>query len=79
MNTAADRIMLRVLGPNGYFLEDRAAVLIGGLAVSHKHRKAFGRVQPIPFHQQVAEGEGPPQVGAACVVYLEDEASTVSV
>ena len=69
----SDRIKLTVHGPNGYLLEDRGAVLTGGLAVSHKYRKAFGRVQPIPFHQQIAEGEGSPQVGVSCVVYLKDE------
>ena len=69
----SDRIKLTVRGPNGYFLEDREAVLVAGLAVSHRHRKAFGRVQPIPFHHQFVEGEGPPQVGVSCVVDLKDE------
>ena len=74
-----DRIMLRVLGQNGYFLEDQAAELVGGLAVSHKHRMAFGSIQPSSFHQQVAEDEGPPQIGVACIVYLEDEAKDLKI
>ena len=68
----ADRISLYVQGQDGYFLEDPAAELIGGLAVSHKQRMAFGRVEPIPLHQLVEQGEGPPQVGVACIVYMED-------
>ena len=69
----ADRINLCVRGSDGYFLEDPAAELVGGLAVSHKHRMAFGRVSPVPFHQPVVWGEGPPQVGVACIVYLENQ------
>ena len=69
----ANRMNLCVEGRDGLFLEDPAAELVGGLAVSHKHRMAFGRVQPIPFYQHAVEGEGPPQVGVACVVRLENE------
>ena len=79
MNYTVDRITLRVLGPNRYLLEDQAAVLTGGLAVSHKYRKAFGCVQPIPLHHLVAEGESPPQVGIACIVYLEDEVEDLKI
>ena len=68
----ADRINLCVQGRDGYFLEDPAAELVGGLAVSHKHRMAFGRVEPMPLHQLVEVGEGPPQVGVACLVYMDD-------
>ena len=69
----ADRINLCVQGPDGYLLEDSAAEFVGGLAVSHKHRMAFGHVNPVPFHQHAVWGEGPPQVGVACVVYLKDK------
>ena len=79
MNTPTDRVMLTVRGPNDYFLVDPEAVLVGGLAVSHKYRKAFGRVQPIPFHEHLVEGESPPQVGVACVVYLEDEGEDLKI
>ena len=76
----SDRILLRVMGPDGsILLEDRAAELVGGLAVSHKHRLAFGRVQSVPFHRHLVEGEGPPQVGVACVIYLEDETRDLKV
>ena len=74
----AERVMLRVLGPNGFFLEDSAAELVGGSAVSHRYRKAFGGVRPIPHRLQVAEGERPLQVGTVCLVYLENEAEELS-
>ena len=68
-----ERIMLHVSGPSGFYLQDPAAELSGGLAISHKHRMAFGRIDPIPFHRHELEGEGPPQVGVAYIVDLEDE------
>ena len=69
----ADRINLCVHGADGFFLEDPAAELVGGLAVSHKHRMAFGRVSPVPLHQPVVWGEGPPQVGVACNISLVNQ------
>lgn len=69
----ADRIKLYVRRQDGHLVvDDPAAELVGGMAVSHKHWMAFGGIQPVSSLQLLKEGERPPQTGVACLVCLEN-------
>lgn len=68
----SERISLLVLGPDGFGLDDPSAELVGGMAVSHKFKMAFGGVTPIPELGYMNPDQGPQQEGIGWVARLRD-------